>query len=61
MYELYDEAGVDVGIGEAPRAINSDAGKRDDVAEIIATNVPDDERRGTGQQGSTNFGNGPGT
>jgi len=40
MYEPYAEAGFSVDIEGATRAINSDAGNRDEVDEIVATNVP---------------------
>jgi len=49
MEELYDDAGFVVETEGATRAINSDASNRDEVDEIIATNVPADDRRATGQ------------
>ena len=55
MYEMYDEAGFRVEVEGATRAINSDAENRDEVDEIIATNVAPDERRTAGQQGITDF------
>lgn len=55
MYEMYEEAGFSVEIEGATRAINSDGANRDEVDEIIATNVPDDERRGELQKGLADF------
>jgi len=55
MYELYDDAGFHVEVEGATRAINSDAGNRDEVDEIIATNVSPAGRRRTGQQGLADF------
>ena len=55
MYEMYDEAGFRVEVEGATRAINSDAENRDEVEEVIATNVAPDERRTVGQQGITDF------
>ena len=55
MYEMYDEAGFRVEVEGATRAINSDAENRDEVDEIIATNVAPDERPTVGQQGLTDF------
>jgi len=55
MYEMYDEAGFYVEVEGATRAINSDAENRDEVDEVIATNVPSKERRRTGQQGLADF------
>lgn len=55
MYEMYDEAGFYVEVEGATRAINSDAENRDEVDEIIATNVPPKERRRAGQQGLADF------
>ena len=55
MYEMYDEAGFYVEMEGATRAINSDADNRDEVDEIIATNVDPDERRNVGQQGLADF------
>jgi DNA adenine methylase len=47
LFDLYDDAGFHVGVEGARRAINSDAGARGEVEEIIATNVdPDDRTRG---------------
>jgi DNA adenine methylase len=47
LYEMYDEAGFDVELVGARRAINSDASSRGEVDEIVATNVPTDLRRET--------------
>lgn len=55
MYELYDEAGFHVEIEGATRAINSDADSRGEVEEIIATNVPPENRQRVGQQGLVDF------
>jgi DNA adenine methylase len=54
MFEMYDEAGFHVEVEGATRAINSDADNRDEVDEIIATNVAPEER---GDQGQTKLGN----
>jgi len=45
MFDLYDEAGFIVEREGATRAINSDETARGEVDEIIATNVPEDERQ----------------
>jgi DNA adenine methylase len=55
MYEVYDEAGFYVEVEGATRAINSDAENRDEVEEIIATNIAPEERRRAGQQGLADF------
>lgn len=55
MYEMYSDAGFHVEVEGATRAINSDAENRDEVNEIIATNVSTKERRQTGQQGLADF------
>lgn len=55
MYEMYDEAGFHVEVEGATRAINSDADNRDEVDEIIATNVPPKQRKNVGQQGLSDF------
>lgn len=55
LYDLYDEAGFYVETVGATRVINSDADNRDEVDEIIATNVAPDERRNVGQQGLADF------
>ncbi len=55
MYEMYEEAGFHVEKEGATRAINSDAENRDEVDEIIATNVHPTDRRKVGQQGLTEF------
>jgi DNA adenine methylase len=54
MYEMYDEAGFYVETEGATRAINSDADNRDEVDEIIATNVAPEDR---GEQGQMRLGN----
>lgn len=55
MYEMYDEAGFYVDVEGATRAINSDAENRDEVDEIIATNIRPQDRRRIGQQGLADF------
>ncbi|MFW5917702.1 MAG: DNA adenine methylase [Halorubrum sp.] len=50
MYEAYADAGFHVDVEGATRAINSDAANRDEVDEIVATNVPPSERREAGQR-----------
>lgn len=55
MYERYDEAGFRVEVEDATRAINSDADNRDEVDEIVATNVPPEKQSRVGQQGLTEF------
>jgi len=55
MYEMYDDAGFDVEVEGATRSINSDGENRDEVDEIIATNVSPDARERTGQQGLADF------
>jgi len=55
IYEMYDEAGFYVEVEGATRAINSDAENRDEVDEIIATNIAPEERRRAGQQGLADF------
>jgi len=55
MYEMYDDAGFNVGVEGATRAINSDGENRDEVEEIIATNVSPEERQRAGQQGLADF------
>ena len=42
--EMYEAAGFYVGTEGATRAINSDADSRDEVAEVIATNVAPEDR-----------------
>jgi DNA adenine methylase len=44
MYDFYDEAGFHVETEGATRSINSDGENRDEVDEIIATNVPPSDR-----------------
>jgi DNA adenine methylase len=55
MYEPYADAGFRVEMEGATRAINSDADNRDAVDEIVATNVPPDERRRAGQRELSGF------
>jgi DNA adenine methylase len=55
MYEPYADAGFHVETEDATRAINSDADNRDAVDEIVATNVPPDERRTAGQRELSGF------
>jgi DNA adenine methylase len=55
MYDRYEEAGFHVDIEGATRAINSDASNRDEVEEIIATNIPPARQRGPAQQSLTDF------
>jgi len=55
MYEMYNEAGFYVEKEGATRAINSDASNRDEVDEIVATNVSHAKRRQAGQQGLADF------
>lgn len=49
-YGMYDEVGFYVDVEGATRSINSDGESRDEVNEIIATNVPQDNRQTVGQQ-----------
>ncbi|WP_135363687.1 DNA adenine methylase [Halosimplex halophilum] len=49
-YDRYAEAGFFVEREGATRAINSDASSRGEVDEIVATNVPESERRGPDQR-----------
>lgn len=55
MYEMYDDAGFHVEKEGATRSINSDETARGEVDEIIATNVPEDERQDTGQASIADF------
>jgi DNA adenine methylase len=55
MHDPYAEAGFHVEREGATRAINSDADGRDAVDEIVATNVPPEERRSAGQRELTGF------
>lgn len=55
MYDMYDEAGFNVDIEGATRAINSDAENRGEVDEIIATNVPLEKQRGSAQKGLADY------
>lgn len=54
MFDMYDEAGFHVEIEGATRMINSDGENRDEVDEIIATNVPRQQRK-AGQRGLVEF------
>jgi DNA adenine methylase len=54
-YGMYDEAGFYVDMEGATRSINSDGDNRDEVNEIIATNVPRSNRQTVGQQTLTEF------
>jgi len=55
MYEPYADAGFRVEREDATRAINSDADGRDAVDEIVATNVPPNERREAPQRELSGF------
>jgi len=55
MYELYDDAGFHVEREGATRSINSDETARGEVDEIIATNVPEDDRAEQGQASIADF------
>ncbi|MDS0277370.1 DNA adenine methylase [Halomicroarcula sp. S1AR25-4] len=55
MYEMYDDAGFHVEKEGATRSINSDETARGEVDEIIATNVPENEREETGQASIADF------
>jgi len=55
MYEMYDDTGFYVEVEGATRSINSDGENRDEVDEIIATNVAPETRRKAGQQGLADF------
>ena len=55
MYEPYDDAGFRVEREGATRSINSDETARDEVDEILATNVPEGEREGRGQASIADF------
>jgi DNA adenine methylase len=48
-FEMYEDAGFYVGTEGATRAINSDADSRDEVDEVIATNVAPADRGERGQ------------
>lgn len=54
-FEMYDDAGFHVETEGATRAINSDADNRDEVEEVIATNVAPDDRGERGQMRLGNF------
>lgn len=55
MYDKYADAGFHVDVEGATRAINSDASNRDEVDEIIATNVPEADRQGPSQLGLSEY------
>ncbi len=55
MYDMYEEAGFTVKTEGATRLINSDAESRDEVDEIIETNVPADSRRQADQKSLMDF------
>lgn len=55
MAEFYEEAGFYIDLEGATRAINSDAENRDEVDEIIATNIPPENQRGHDQQELSDF------
>ena len=55
MHEPYAEASFHVDTVGATRAINSDADGRDEVDEVIATTVPETERRDAGQRALSSF------
>lgn len=55
MFEMYDVASFHVETEGATRAINSDADNRDEVDEIIATNVAPEERGDRGQMKLENY------
>lgn len=55
MFDRYDDAGFLVERESATRAINSDETARGEVDEIIATNVPAEERRRQGQAPLSDF------
>lgn len=55
MFDMYDKAGFHVEVEGATRAINSDGENRDEVDEIIATNVPTQQRQKAGQRGLAEF------
>lgn len=55
MFDFYDESGFYVEVEGATRAINSDANNRDEVDEIIATNISPNQRGKSVQKGLTDF------
>ncbi|RLM37211.1 MULTISPECIES: Dam family site-specific DNA-(adenine-N6)-methyltransferase [unclassified Haloarcula] len=55
MYDFYDGEGFDVAVEGATRSINSDADNRDEVDEIIVTNVPEEKRDSSGQMKLGNY------
>ena len=50
MARKYRESRFDVVEVEAKRSINSDASSRDEVKEILSTNIPEERRRGPAQK-----------
>jgi DNA adenine methylase len=54
-YDRYAEAGFHVDTVDATRAINSDGDGREAVDEVIATNVPEADRRDAGQRPLSTF------
>jgi DNA adenine methylase len=54
-YDRYREAGFFVERVGATRAINSDADNRDEVDEVVATNVPPEDERGRSQSSLGEF------
>jgi len=55
MYDMYSEANFYVEIEGATRAINSDEENRGEVDEIIATNIPPENRQKAGQRELAEF------
>ena len=55
MYEMYDDAGFIVEKEGATRSINSYGTSRGEVDEILATNVPEDQREEKGQASIVDF------
>lgn len=55
LKDMYETAGFYVKTETARRAINSDGDNRGEVNEIIATNIPPEDQRGTRQTGLNDF------
>ncbi|TFF89820.1 MAG: Dam family site-specific DNA-(adenine-N6)-methyltransferase [Promethearchaeota archaeon] len=55
MYDFYKNEGFFVDYLQAIRSINSDPDKRGEIAEIIATNIPPNKRRGLKQKKINSF------
>jgi DNA adenine methylase len=55
LQEMYENAGFTVEIEGATRAINSDETSRDEVDEILVTNVAEGDRRSVGQTSVLDF------